>query len=117
MLGPRGNEDDRTCWIKFINFIGIDEQELVGHNVIVIIVYSTWMIGKKIVITVLNLIMAIVSYSFTNIFNMFEMLNTVFTSAVVILFIIVIPSIYNGDLDPANPALLYNINRVAYYTE
>lgn len=59
MTGPRGNEDERSCWLKFINFIGIDEQELHGHNIIVVIVYSTWMIVKKIVITVINLCFAI----------------------------------------------------------
>ena len=24
-LGPRGNEDERSCCLKFVNFIGIDE--------------------------------------------------------------------------------------------
>ena len=75
------------------------------------------MVGKKIIITVLNLIMAIISYSFTDLFNMFELLNTVFTSAIVIIFIIIFPIIYGGDLDASNPDLLYKVNKVAYYTE
>ena len=103
--------------IKFINFIGIDEQQLVGHNVIVVIVYSIWMIVKRIVISVLNLVIALVSYSFANIFNMFETLNTIFTSSIIVVSIIVLPIMLNHELEADNPDLLYNVNKVAYYTE
>ena len=75
------------------------------------------MILKKIVITVINLFFAILYYSFANLFNFFEILNTIFTSAVVIIIIILLPSIYNGDLDADNENLLSNVNRVAYYAE
>ena len=51
------------------------------------------------------------------IFNLFEMLNTIFTSAVVVIIIIIIPTIYNGDLDADNENLLNNVNRVAFYWE
>jgi len=64
------------------------------------------MVCKKIFITVLNLILAIISYSFTNLFNMFELLNTVFTSAVVIIITIVLLSLYSTDLNATNPNLL-----------
>lgn len=73
------------------------------------------MVCKKIVITALNLVLAIISYSFTNLFNMFDLLNTIFTSALVISLIIVLPSLYSSDLDADNENLLYNVNRVAYY--
>ena len=84
---------------------------------IVIIVYSTWMVVKKIIITLVNLVLAMLSYSFKNFFNFFEALNTVFTSAVVVVIGIILPTLYNGDLDADNPDLLNHVNRVAYYWE
>ena len=75
------------------------------------------MVVKKIVLQTINLARAIIIYSFANMFNLFEMLNTIFTSAVVIVFITMLPILYGDTLSTPEPQLLYDVNRVAFLSE
>lgn len=54
--GARANDDETNFGMKFLRFIGIDEQRLVGQNFIVVIVLCTWMIITNIFRTTLNTI-------------------------------------------------------------
>lgn len=54
---------------------------------VVVFVLCIVMIITKIILTTFHLVVAIFAYSFTDLFHMFEMLNTVFTTAVVIYLI------------------------------
>jgi len=49
---PRlAEENERPLYLRFVNFIGIDDQRLQGQNILVVLVLVIWMVLKKIVLT------------------------------------------------------------------
>ena len=82
---------------------------------VVVFVLCIVMIITKIILTTFHLVVAIFAYSFTDLFHMFEMLNTVFTTAVVIFLIKIFPNFYDDSLLETNPDVLQVVSKVAYY--
>ena len=75
------------------------------------------MVSKTIILTLLYIVYAIFSYAFADIFNMFEFLNTIFTTGVVIIFLRVLPILSSDDFTTDNPEFLYQMNKVGFLVE
>ena len=75
------------------------------------------MVSKTIILTLLYIVYAIFSYAFADIFNMFEFLNTIFTTGVVIILLRVLPILSRDDFTSDNPEFLYQINKVGFLIE
>lgn len=91
---------------------------MIGQNILVVLVYSLWMVFKKLIITVMRVIKTVWKHSLLNMFNFFEFLNTVFTSIVVVSIARVLPLMFDTTtLSSANPRLLEDVNRIAYLYE
>ena len=75
------------------------------------------MVSKTIILTLLYIVYAIFSYAFADIFNMFEFLNTIFTTGVVIILLRVLPILSSDDFTSDNPEFLYQMNKVGFLIE
>ena len=75
------------------------------------------MVSKTIILTLLYIVYAIFSYAFADIFNMFEFLNTIFTTGVVIILLRVLPILSRDDFTSDNPEFLYQMNKVGFLIE
>lgn len=103
--------------VKFLNFIGIDETRLAGQNFLVKVVLSIIMVIKKIFLTAINLVRSIIVYSFADMLNFFELLNTFFCSYLVVILVNVFIVVYSDRLKETNKYILNDVNKIANLTE
>jgi hypothetical protein len=115
--GGRSQEEEKTCLVKFLNFIGIDETRLAGQNFLVKVVLSIIMVIKKIFLTAINLVRSIIVYSFADMLNFFELLNTFFCSYLVVILVNVFIVVYSDRLKETNKYILNDVNKIANLTE
>lgn len=103
--------------VKFLNFIGIDETRLAGQNFIVKIVLSIIMIIKKIFLTAINLVRATIAFCLADMLNFFELLNTFFSTYLVVIFVDVFMVLYSDRLTENNKSILNDVNKIANLNE
>lgn len=86
-----------------------------GQNFLVVLVLCIIMIMKRLIVSAINFVRTVATYSASNILNFFELISTLINSTIIFYLVQAMPLILFGDeLNVTNPDLLKVVNKICY---